>query len=111
MLLELRIENLLLIDTADIEFGGGFNTLTGETGAGKSLLLDALDFLLGARGDASSVRAGAEQAEVSARILLHDRELVKHFTDNLGISFEIPKEKDAPVELVLSRSLPRNGRA
>ena len=48
MLSELRIENLLLITRAEIDFDPGFNAFTGETGAGKSLLLDAIEFLLGA---------------------------------------------------------------
>jgi DNA repair protein RecN (Recombination protein N) len=114
---ELRIENLLLITSAEIEFSAGFNALTGETGAGKSLLLDALDFLLGARGDVSMVRTGADQAEVSARVLLQDRTLVEHFAESIGIVFDIPTEsvensaKKMPIELVLSRALPRNGRA
>ncbi|MFH0938633.1 MAG: DNA repair protein RecN [Planctomycetota bacterium] len=107
MLVELRIKNLLLIPSAEIDFTAGLNVLTGETGAGKSLLVDALLFLLGARGDADLVRQGEAQAEVSARFLLSDPELIDFFSNELGIVFEAPS---SPAELVLSRTLPRSGR-
>ncbi|MCY3019052.1 MAG: AAA family ATPase, partial [Planctomycetota bacterium] len=87
MLAELRIENLLLISSVHIEFAPGLNVLTGETGAGKSLLLDALDFLLGARGDAAMVRSGAAQAEVSARFIISDGDLATALAHDLGIAF------------------------
>ena len=109
MLVELRIEQLLLIERAEIEFSPGLNVFTGETGAGKSLLVDALEFLLGARGDAGMVRQGAAQAEVSGRFLLSDPELVEAFTQELGVAFDAPGKGEA--ELVLSRTLPRAGRA
>jgi DNA repair protein RecN (Recombination protein N) len=110
MLAELHIENLLLIASAKAEFSGGLNAFTGETGAGKSLLVDALMFLLGARGDAGMVRLGAAQAEVSARFILSDPELITSFSDDLGIVFEETSAADRNAELVLSRSLPRAGR-
>ena len=109
MLSELSIENLLLIAAARIEFEAGFNAFTGETGAGKSLLLDAIEFLLGARGDAGMIRAAAAQAEVSARFILHDKELVASFTRDLGIAFA--EDGSGVSELVLSRAIPRTGRS
>ena len=109
MLSELSIENLLLIAAARIEFDAGFNAFTGETGAGKSLMLDAIEFLLGARGDASMIRAGAEQAAVSACFVLKDKELVAAFTRDLGIAFE--DDGSGFSELVLSRSIPKTGRS
>ena len=109
MLSELSIENLLLIAAARIEFDGGFNAFTGETGAGKSLLLDAVEFLLGARGDAGMIRQGAEQAEVSARFILHDKDLVSSFTRELGIAFG--EDGSGVSELVLSRVMPKSGRS
>ena len=109
MLSELSIENLLLIAAARIEFDAGFNAFTGETGAGKSLLLDAIEFLLGARGDAAMIRSGAAQAEVSARFILHDKELVASFTRDLGIAFE--DDGSGVNELVLSRAIPKTGRS
>jgi DNA repair protein RecN (Recombination protein N) len=65
MLLELRAENYAVIDHAIAEFGPGLNLLTGETGAGKSILVDALALLMGAKGSADVVRAGADKAVVS----------------------------------------------
>ncbi|MEI6231733.1 MAG: DNA repair protein RecN [Planctomycetota bacterium] len=109
MLSELRIENLLLISNARIEFNSGFNAFTGETGAGKSLMLDAIEFLLGARGDASMIRAGAEQAEVSACFILKDKDLVAAFTRDLGLVFE--DDGSGFSELVLSRTIPKTGRS
>src|SRR5580692_11344402 len=65
MLLELRAENYAVIDHAVAGFGPGLNLLTGETGAGKSILIDALALLLGDKGSADVVRHGAEKAVVS----------------------------------------------
>lgn len=66
MLRSLHIRNMLLIDKLDLEFRSGLNVLTGETGAGKSILLDSLGFVLGWRGPADLVRKGANQGEVTA---------------------------------------------
>ncbi len=66
MLRELDIRDMLIIDRLELAFQPGLNVLTGETGAGKSILLDALGFVLGWRGRADLVRAGAAQGEVSA---------------------------------------------
>jgi DNA repair protein RecN (Recombination protein N) len=65
-LLELTVTDLALIDRLRLEFDGGFNVITGETGAGKSLLIDALGLALGARADTTLVRHGAETARVEA---------------------------------------------
>ncbi|MEM9843540.1 MAG: AAA family ATPase, partial [Pseudomonadota bacterium] len=66
MLRGLDIRDMLIIDRLELEFQPGLNVLTGETGAGKSILLDALGFVLGWRGRADLVRSGAEQGEVVA---------------------------------------------
>jgi len=66
MLVRLSIRDIVLIDALDLEFSGGLTTLTGETGAGKSILLDAFVLALGGRGDASLVRAGEAQGQVTA---------------------------------------------
>ena len=66
MLARLSIRDIVLIDRLDIDFGAGLAALTGETGAGKSILLDAFALALGARGDAALVREGAEQGQVIA---------------------------------------------
>ncbi len=64
MLSTLRIRNLALVEDLSLEFAPGFTVLTGETGAGKSLLVDALSLLVGARGDAELVRQGTDRAQV-----------------------------------------------
>ncbi|MCO5069851.1 MAG: DNA repair protein RecN [Rhizobiaceae bacterium] len=66
MLFQLSIRDIVLIERLDLEFSSGLSVLTGETGAGKSILLDALSLALGARGDASLVRHGATQGQVTA---------------------------------------------
>jgi len=66
MLSSLRITNLAIVEDLSLDLHGGFTVLTGETGAGKSLLVEALALLLGARGDADTVRTGAERATVDA---------------------------------------------
>ena len=66
MLAHLSIRNIVLIEQLDIEFDGGLTVLTGETGAGKSIMLDSLSLALGARGDGGLVRAGQEQGQVVA---------------------------------------------
>ncbi len=66
MLVELRLENYAVIDNAAVEFASGLNLLTGETGAGKSILIDALALLLGDKASSEVIRAGAERAVVSA---------------------------------------------
>ena len=66
MLTRLAIRNVVLIEALDLAFPGGLGVLTGETGAGKSILLDALGLVLGNRAESGLVRAGEEQASVTA---------------------------------------------
>ncbi len=66
MLVRLSIRDIVLIERLDIDFARGLAVLTGETGAGKSILLDAFALALGGRGDATLVRQGAEQGQVTA---------------------------------------------
>jgi DNA repair protein RecN (Recombination protein N) len=73
MLTRLSIRDIVLIDRLDIDFGSGLAALTGETGAGKSILLDAFALALGARGEAALVRSGAEQGQVTAAFELARR--------------------------------------
>ncbi len=72
MLRSLSIRNFAVVDEIDAEFGSGFTVLTGETGAGKSILLDALSLLLGDRFEVRQLRPGAERAEISAEFDLVD---------------------------------------
>ncbi len=66
MLRFLRIRNLAVIESADVEFEPGFNVLTGETGAGKSIVVEAVGLLLGARASSDLVRTGESQASIEA---------------------------------------------
>src|SRR5256714_6493519 len=75
MLRELRVRDLALVAEARVGFGPGLNLLTGETGSGKSLIVDALGLALGARGSAGQVRHGAERAIVAAQFQSGTREL------------------------------------
>ncbi|QDY69444.1 DNA repair protein RecN [Qingshengfaniella alkalisoli] len=102
MILELEIRNILLIDHLEIEFRSGLNVLTGETGAGKSILLDSLGFVLGWRGRADIVRQGAEQGEVTAIFALSD----DHPARAVLAEAEIPVEDD----LILRRVNRADGR-
>lgn len=72
MLRTLSLRDFVIVDTLELDFSGGFTVLTGETGAGKSILLDALGLLLGGRGDASMVREGATKTEITAEFTYLD---------------------------------------
>src|SRR5690606_19670394 len=65
MLSLIRVKNYAIVDEVELEFGPGLSVVTGETGAGKSILIDALGLALGDRADASAVRHGADRAEIS----------------------------------------------
>ena len=76
MLSELHIENLGVIERLDLVLGPGFTVLTGETGAGKTMLVGAIELLLGGRADASLVRPGADEARVEGRFVVGDDEIL-----------------------------------
>jgi DNA repair protein RecN (Recombination protein N) len=88
MLRTLEIRDLLIIDRLDLAFQPGLNVLTGETGAGKSILLDALGFVLGWRGRAELVRAGAAQGEVTAVFALSPDHAARAVLAEAGIVAE-----------------------
>jgi DNA repair protein RecN (Recombination protein N) len=75
MLEELSIRNYALIENISLSFGGGFNVFTGETGAGKSIIVGSLSFLMGAKAEADVIRTGTEEATVSAVISVHPQNL------------------------------------
>jgi len=102
MLARLSIRDIILIDRLDIEFTSGLSVLTGETGAGKSILLDAFALALGARGDVALVRQGAEQGQVTAAFELHPGHPVRA----LMAENDIPAED----ELILRRVQFADGR-
>ncbi|TFL17890.1 DNA repair protein RecN [Jannaschia formosa] len=103
MLRTLDIRDMLIIDRLTLEFGGGLNVLTGETGAGKSILLDSLGFVLGWRGRAELVRQGAKQGEVTAVFDLPP----EHPARAVLAEYEIEAEDG---EVILRRVNTRDGR-
>src|SRR4051812_3675372 len=88
MLRQLAIQNIVLVERLELEFDRGLGVLTGETGAGKSILLDALGLALGARADTGLVRSGQEFAAVSAEFELPRHHPVIGLLDEQGISVE-----------------------
>ena len=102
MLRGLRVRDILIIDQLELNFQHGLNVLTGETGAGKSILLDCLGFVLGWRGRAELVRQGAEQGEVIAWFDIHTDHPVNDILRHSGIELE--------GELILRRITTRDGR-
>ena len=105
MLLELRIENLLLIERAELRLGEGLNAITGETGAGKTVLAHSLDLLMGGRARPQIVRPGADEAWVEGVFelppgTLDDPELAE-------IAERLPEDAD---EVVLGRRISGSGR-
>ena len=88
MLRELRVKNFAVIEEATVPFGPGFNVLTGETGAGKSLLIDALLLLLGARAQVDLIRSKAESAAVEACFDLVPNGPAALLLEELGYSIE-----------------------
>jgi len=87
VLVELRLENFAVIENVAVEFGAGLNLLTGETGAGKSMLIDALALLLGGKASSDVVRFGAERAVVSAvfEVEAHAEKAVSQILEDNGI--------------------------
>ncbi len=102
MLRALSIRDLLIIDRLDLDFEPGLNVLTGETGAGKSILLDALGFVLGWRGRADLVRDGAEEGRVEAVFDLAPAHPARAVLSDYGIAAED--------ELILTRTVTPAGR-
>ncbi len=104
-LTHLHIKNIVLIENLGIDFREGFCALTGETGAGKSILLDALGLALGARGEAGLVRKGTDQASVSATFDLQPPHPVFTFAQEHELDIE------AGEALVIRRALTADGRS
>jgi DNA repair protein RecN (Recombination protein N) len=106
MLVELFIRNFAIIDELRVEFAPGFNVLTGETGAGKSIILDAVTLVLGGRADTTVVRAGCDEAYVEATFRLDDsvRPTLIPILQTEGL------DEDGSDYLLLARELRMNGR-
>jgi len=108
MLQTLALRDFVIVDQLELDFSAGFTVLTGETGAGKSILLDALGLVLGERADSSQIREGSNRAEISALFRI-DSQQVEHFNqwlDDQGFPTE-----DAGQSLLLKRTVESNGRS
>ena len=103
MLSLLHIENIALIDQADISFGSGFNVLTGETGAGKSIIIDALGLLAGGRGSTEFIRKGEKKAVIQGLFTLPREANTYNILEEYGIDSE-------DGQIILQRDLYRGGR-
>jgi DNA repair protein RecN (Recombination protein N) len=88
MLRELHVHNLALIEEARLEFGAGLNVLTGETGAGKTVLVEALELLLGGRGASGLVRSGSERMELEAAFELADSDVLRKILEEEGLELD-----------------------
>ena len=108
MLTEISVENVALIEEATLELSPGLNAITGETGAGKTLLATALQMLLGGRARSEAVRAGAKRATVEGTFVLPDETQTAIVTEALG---DLAEEIDPDDGLVLRRTLTDDGRS
>lgn len=102
MLSQLSIENIALIDKLELTLSNGLNVLSGETGAGKSIIIDSLNFVFGERADKSLIRYGTDQAVVQAVFEDYLTQSVKEYLDDLGI--------DAEDVLILRRKMTVDGK-
>ena len=103
MLQALSIRNFVIVEALDLEFSNGFTTLTGETGAGKSILIDALSLALGARNDGDVVRVGADKADISITLDITNNPPAKTWLE--------AQEIDASDDLILRRVIYNDGRS
>lgn len=88
MLSKLTIKNVALIESAEIDFTEGFNVLSGETGSGKSVILESLNFVLGAKADKTMIRSGAEECSVSAEFVIENGAAVYSVLEEFGFDIE-----------------------
>ncbi|GAA0135660.1 DNA repair protein RecN [Paenibacillus sp. YSY-4.3] len=105
MLVHLSIRNLAVVEAVDVTFDKGFHVLTGETGAGKSIIIDALGLISGGRGSADLIRYGCDKAEMEAAFELKEHHPVWAILDELGIS------ADAGEALIVRREISAQGKS
>ena len=103
MLQALSIRNFVIVEKLDLEFSQGFTTLTGETGAGKSILIDALSLALGARNDGEVIRRGWDKADISLTVAVHQNQEAKAWLNENDIEVED--------DLILRRVIYSDGRS
>ena len=104
MLRALGIRDFVIIERVELETGAGFTVLTGETGAGKSILVDAIELLVGGRADASLVREGAERTELSAEFEVAKGSALEKYLAEAGLEGD-------PGKVILRRVIDRSGRS
>ena len=102
MLTKLLIKNIALIERADVEFGSGLNVLSGETGSGKSVMLDSINFVLGAKADKSMIRYGEEECSAQAVFTVEE--------DSAAAASLRDMDIEADEEIVISRKFRQDGR-
>lgn len=105
MLIELSIEDFAIIDQTTIQFDEGITVLTGETGAGKSIIIDAIQLLAGGRGSVEFVRYGAKRAEIEGLFVLDD---ISHPIYTVAKQYGVPITED---QVVLKRVITKNGKS
>ena len=103
MLKEIHIQNYVLIDRLDIDFKEGFSVMTGETGAGKSIILGAMNLLLGGRADSKTILQGADKCTIEGTFSIAGYGLEQFFTDN-GLDYD-------PDDTILRRELMQSGKS
>ena len=107
MLQVLSIRDFIIVESLDLEFSSGFTTLTGETGAGKSILIDALSLALGARNEGEVTRKGSDKADISVSFFIKNNLLAKNWL--LENELEVDQENQG--ELILRRVIYADGRS
>lgn len=108
VLTEISVENIALIEEATLELEPGLNAITGETGAGKTLLATALQMLLGSRARSETVRAGTEKATVEGTFVIPEGVRTRILNESLG---ELAEELDGEEALTLRRTMTADGRS
>src|SRR5712692_4075949 len=103
MLKSLEIKNYALIENLSAEFDSGLNIITGETGAGKTIIIDALSLVLGERADTDAVRKGAEKAIVEATLSISGNRMLRQLLEENEIEFA--------EELILRREVSTKGQS
>jgi DNA repair protein RecN (Recombination protein N) len=109
MLEELRIQNFAIIDELELSFAPGFNVITGETGAGKSIIIDAVELLLGSKADTGAVRTGADKAVIEGTFALHEQARLRVLP--MLEAEELIEEGETPDYVTLTREVRRTGRS
>jgi len=104
MLTHLHIRNLAIIEELELEFAPGMTVLTGETGAGKSILIDALGLILGDRGDSAIVRENKDKAEITATFDISANPEIEAFLTEQSLTFDEPG-------LIIRRVISKDGRS